>query len=135
MPINIGVIVGIALLVLHSMAMVRSASIGAALVLLTSIILIFFWIKWARWSNKNIPFELSLLIILSIFQATAILTLIFRLSPDYERFSHPPTRSTSGLTYRSTRTLPPLAVHSAHHPDFSSPPSAPQSAPPVNSIR
>ena len=41
----------------------------------------------------------------------------------------------SGLTNRSTRTLPPLATSSSTHSDFSSPSSAPQSAPPVNSIR
>ena len=43
--------------------------------------------------------------------------------------------SSSGLTNRSTRTLPPLATSSSTQSDFSSPPSAPQSAPPVNSIR
>jgi hypothetical protein len=41
----------------------------------------------------------------------------------------------SGLTNRSTRTLPPQATSSSTRSDFSSPPSAPQSAPPVNSIR
>ena len=39
------------------------------------------------------------------------------------------------LTNRSTRTLPPLAASSAFPPDFSSPSSAPQSAPPVSSER
>jgi hypothetical protein len=39
------------------------------------------------------------------------------------------------LTNRSTRTLPPMATSSSTHSDFSSPSSAPQSAPPVNSIR
>ena len=41
----------------------------------------------------------------------------------------------SGLTNRSTRTLPPLATSSSTRSDFSSPPAALQSAPPVNSIR
>jgi hypothetical protein len=41
----------------------------------------------------------------------------------------------TSLTNRSTRTLPPLAVSSASLFDFSSPSSAPQSAPPVNSDR
>ena len=40
-----------------------------------------------------------------------------------------------GLTHHSSRTLPPLATSSSTRSDFSSPPSAPQSAPPVNSIR
>lgn len=39
------------------------------------------------------------------------------------------------LTNRSALTLPPLATSSASHSDSWSPPSAPQSAPPVNSIR
>jgi hypothetical protein len=41
----------------------------------------------------------------------------------------------SCLTNRSTRTLPPWADTSSSHSDFSSPSIAPQSAPPVNSIR
>src|SRR5690242_14139862 len=40
-----------------------------------------------------------------------------------------------GLTHCSTRTLPPLVAFSFSHSDFSSPPSAPQSASPDNSVR
>jgi uncharacterized damage-inducible protein DinB len=45
------------------------------------------------------------------------------------------TQTIADLTIRSTRTLPPLATSSSRRSDFSSPPSAPQLAPPVNSIR
>jgi len=86
----LGAIIGLPLLFALSMTMVASAKVGTALVILVSILIVLLWVQWSKWANKNLPFDLTVLILVSIFHSLAVTTLLFRLSSSYDRYSSPP---------------------------------------------